>query len=241
MKLYYFTASYPFGLGELWKSNELEILVSQFDEIIVVPYSYDGNFDNPKPLPTGIKLLGPLFKESSFSYKYIDGIKKVLSSRFRKPFIKEFLGKKVYQRKAWFGSWLYSSLHILRLMDHEIVQEIIGNLDKNTILYFFWGKGSAEFLPFIDTRRCFKTFVRMHRYDLFETVNNNYIPYRRPLLESINIVAPSSEAGRTHIQELYPDLNYKNKLFRLGTVGNGKQSRSSTDGIFRVVSCTYLS
>jgi len=241
MKLYYFTASYPYGIGELWKSNELEILVNQFDEIIVIPFSYDGNFNSPKPLPVGVKLSGPLFRESSFSFKYPAGIRKVLSSRFRKAFFEEFIVKKVYKSRAKFSSWLYSSLQVIRLMENEIVREVEKNLNKDTILYFFWGKGSAEFLPFIHTKRCFKTFVRMHRYDLFETVNNNYIPYRSLLLGSIDTVAPSSEAGRAHIQMLYPDLNFKNKLFRLGTIGNGKQSRSSDDGILRVVSCSYLS
>jgi colanic acid/amylovoran biosynthesis glycosyltransferase len=241
MKLYYFTASYPFGLGELWKANELEILVKHFDEIVVIPYSHDGNFDSPKELPEGVKLLGPLFREASFSFKRWKGIKKILLSRFRQSFLKEFFTKRVYQSRSRFISWLTASLHVLRLMDHPVIKQIIGSLDKNTILYFFWGKGAGEFLPFIDTGRCFKTFVRMHRYDLFETVNNNYIPYRRPLLESIDVIAPSSEAGRAHLQELYPDFNYKIKLFRLGTIGNGKQSKSSTDGIFRVVSCSYLS
>jgi colanic acid/amylovoran biosynthesis glycosyltransferase len=241
MRLYYFTASYPFGLGELWKANELEMLVSKFDEIIIIPYSHDGNFDAPKELPDGVKLLGPLFKEASFSFKRGKGIKKVLLSRQRKPFLKEFFKKRVYLSRSRFISWLTASLNVLRLLDHLVIKQIIGSLDKNTILYFFWGKGADEFLPFIDTSRCFKTFVRMHRYDLFETVNNNYIPYRRPLLESIDVIAPSSEAGRAHLQKLYPDLNYKIKLFRLGTLGNGKQSKSSTDGIFRVVSCSYLS
>jgi len=72
-------------------------------------------------------------------------------------------------------------------------------------------------------------------------VNNNYIPYRRPLLEAIDVVAPSSEAGRAHLQKLYPDLNYKIKLIRLGTRVSGKQSKGSTDRLLRVVSCSYLS
>src|SRR5450432_2934736 len=171
MKLYYFTASYPFGLGELWKANELEILVKHFDEIVVIPYSHDGNFDSPKELPEGVKLLGPLFREASFSFKRWKGIKKILLSRFRQSFLKEFFTKRVYQSRSRFISWLTASLHVLRLMDHPVIKQIIGRLDKNTILYFFWGKGAGEFLPFTDTGRCFKTFVRMHRYDLFETVN----------------------------------------------------------------------
>ncbi len=68
MKLFYFTSSFPFGIGEQWKANELEIFVRQFDEITVIPYSYDGNFDSPKKLPRGIKLIDPLFRESSFLF-----------------------------------------------------------------------------------------------------------------------------------------------------------------------------
>jgi len=241
MKLYYFTASYPFGLGELWKSNELNILIGHFEEIIVIPYSYEGNFYAPKELPPGVKILGPLFEDASFSYNIIGGLIRVIFSRFRGKFWKEFVKKKVYRSRAIFTSWLYASLNVIRLMDNLIVKEIISSLDKSTVLYFFWGKGSAEFLPFIDTSRCLTSFVRMHRYDLFESVNDNYIPYRRPLLENVDTIAPSSEAGKIHLQELYPDLKSKIKLFRLGTVGNGKKCRASVDNVFRIVSCSYLS
>ena len=56
MKLLYFTSSYPYGLGEQWKANELNVLVDYFDEITVVPHSHSGNSKNPKPLPAGVKL-----------------------------------------------------------------------------------------------------------------------------------------------------------------------------------------
>jgi colanic acid/amylovoran biosynthesis glycosyltransferase len=241
MKLIYFTASYPYGLGEQWKANELRELVNHFEEITVVPYSYDGNFENPKTLPAGVQGEKPLFRESAFAFSKINGLIKIWKSRYRRSFIKEFRYKKVYRSKAHFVSWIYASLNVIRLMDHPTIQRISQSMDRQTILYFFWGKGAAEFLPFVDTSRCFKTFVRMHRYDLFETVNNNYIPYRRALIENIDILAPSSEAGKIHLQELYPDLAGKIRLFRLGTIGNGKASRSSTDKILRVVSCSYLS
>ncbi len=59
MKLYYFTFCYPFGNGEQWKANELNVLVRHFEEITVIPFFYGGNFDKPKPLPVGVKLSGP--------------------------------------------------------------------------------------------------------------------------------------------------------------------------------------
>jgi len=59
--LYYFTASYPWGMGETWKRNELRRLVPHFERVVVVPYSYAGNTTAPKKLPDGVTATPPLF------------------------------------------------------------------------------------------------------------------------------------------------------------------------------------
>ncbi len=241
MKLFYFTASYPFGIGEQWKANELKELVHHFDQITVVPYAYEGNFKNPKTLPDGVQLLGPLFETGSFGLNKATAFIRILTSKYAGAFLNEFFRKRVYKRRIHLISWLYASRNVIRLMNNDVISQISAALDKQTIFYFFWGKGSVEILPFIDTALCFKTFVRMHRYDLFETVNNNYIPYRHPLLDKADTIAPSSEAGRQHLIQLYPEFQDKIKLFRLGTLGNGKRASASSDNILRVVSCSFLS
>ncbi|HEY4156232.1 MAG TPA: glycosyltransferase, partial [Puia sp.] len=241
MKLFYFTSSYPYGLGERWKTNELKELVHHFDQITVVPYSYEHNFDNPKKLPEGVALSGPLFRDSSLSLSRLKAPVQILFSRHRKIFISEFFKKRVYRKKSHFVSWLMATLNALRLLDHPVIRRILQDGDDQTILYFFWGKGSAEILPFIDTTRFYRTFVRMHRYDLFETENNNYIPYRSFLLNKADRIAPSSEAGRIHLTRLYPGFQDKIFVYRMGTNGNGKRSSPSADPVFRIVSCSFLS
>ena len=88
MRLIYFTASYPFGLGEQWKANELNILRHHFAEIVVVPFSYAGNHDRPKPLPEGVILQGPLFHNENFLNGYFDLIK-IIFNRNAGYFFKE--------------------------------------------------------------------------------------------------------------------------------------------------------
>ena len=240
MKLYYFTLCYPYGMGEQWKTNELNILVKHFDEITVVPYAYGGNLTNPKPLPPGVKIAGPLFNDIGLPGRKADALRIILHKN-GSAFVKEFFNRKVYKIKNHLQSWVGSTLNIMRLLKHPVIKEIIKKGDKNTVLYFYWGKGSSELLPFIDTSRFKKVFVRLHRFDLFEYVNEHYIPYRKSLLNHISVAAPVSYAGKEHLTELYPESAGMIKVFRIGTVGNGSRSKPSTDGFLRIISCSGLS
>ena len=241
MKLYYFTYSYPYGMAEEWKANELRELVRHFDEIIVVPYFYAGNFDKPKTLPEGIKLEGPLFRENGSPSKNLTLFHIIFNRNVFLYLSREFFSKRVFLNKQKLISWINSSYDVIRLMEHPFVQKLIRSASRQTVLYFYWGKGSSEMLPFINTGSFNKTFVRMHRFDLFEYVNNNYIPYRGSLLNKITVAAPSSIAGKEHLQIRYPKAKSKIEVFRCGTVGNGRVSTPSSDNILRVVSCSGLS
>jgi glycosyltransferase involved in cell wall biosynthesis len=240
VKLFYFTYCYPFGSGEQWKTNELNVLVRHFEEITVIPYFFGGNFNNPKPLPPGVKLAGPLFRDMGVKGKKSD-ILRILLHRKAPLFLREFLIKKVYREKKHLQSWVGSTLNSIRLLAHPVLKDVIAKGDKNTILYFYWGKGSSEILPFINTSVFNKVFVRMHRFDLFEYVNDDYIPYRKSLLEHVTVAAPVSFAGRDHLVALYPEMAERIKVFRIGTQGNGRRSKKLNDGCLRVISCSGLS
>jgi glycosyltransferase involved in cell wall biosynthesis len=240
MKLFYFTYCYPYGMGEEWKANELRELVKKFDQITVVPFFYGGNFDNPKTLPAGVKSVTPLFRDM-VNMDQRTNLFKIISSPKSPAFLKEFVSKKIFLSKHRLISWLGTTRHVIRLLEHPLLQEIIKSGDRDTVLYFYWGKGTSEILPFIDNRKFKMTFVRMHRFDLFEYVNNNYIPYRGELLDKISVAAPTSVAGKEHLEKKYPRAKAKIEVFRCGTNGNGKKSTASTDQVLRVVSCSGLS
>lgn len=236
-KLIYFTASFPFGLGQTWKLNELKYFIEYFKEITVVPYSYGGNFTSPKNLPQGVTLKGPLFESDNLPVS-MQTILKLIDRNFFYYF-REFLRKRVFLSKKKLISWAQASMQIKMLLRHPLVRDIMRNPNEDTVLYFFWGRGSCDFLPFIRKGRFGKKVARFHGYDLFEYRNGGYIPYRRQLLKSLDIAAPSSGNGREHLQAYYPKFRDKIKTFRLGVLESG-EVEASKDGIFRIVSCSYL-
>src|SRR5579872_3881338 len=109
-KLIYFTASFPYGLGETWKSNELKYFVEYFDEITVVPYSYGGNRTSPKTLPAGVKLEGPLFDSDAMTVNAGSFFK--LIHRNLPYYMRELISKKAFLSKARTIAWLKASLQI---------------------------------------------------------------------------------------------------------------------------------
>jgi glycosyltransferase involved in cell wall biosynthesis len=238
MKLFFFTGTYPYGPGEQWKKNELDILVNHFDEITIIPYSFGGNFDNPKQLPKGVKLEQPLFRHDGFILNKTD-IHKILFHKYSIAFVTEFFAKKVYTQKAKVVDWMQSTLNIIKLLSHPTVKQVL-NTDS-AVLYFFWGRGAADVLPFINTTKYKKVLVRMHRFDLFEYTSNNYIPYRSRLMTKKEIlIAPCSDIGKQHLLDLYPAEKGHVRTVRLGTRSNSKKSKISEDGILRIYSCSNI-
>ena len=139
-----------------------------------------------------------------------------------------------------FKKFLWSIQQTIKeLLKKSIVKEIIDNPSENTYLYFFWGKGGCDFLPFIDKTKYGKIAVRFHRYDLFKDQNNGYIPYRRKLLDSVHIAAPSSQRGYDHIINDYPNLKSNLMVSGIGVIKEGEVF-ASTDGVLRIVSCSFI-
>lgn len=237
MRLYYFTESYPFGLGEQWKTNELQVFIHEFDEVIVVPFSYAGNYDHPVTLPAGVQLMGPLFKKEKFTKS---DVVKLAGSKFFIAFMQEFFQKKVYLNKKHLIQWLLATLRINKIVKHPILSKIIEGGTSEDILYFFWGRGTADALPFLKLNPFKKVFVRFHGYDLYEARNFGYLPYRAKLLQAVHVIAPCSEAGYRHLAAKYPAYQSKMQVVRLGSAATDLSNRPSTDGILRIVSCAFL-
>lgn len=237
MRLYYFTESYPYGLGEQWKTNELQVLVHEFDEVIVVPFSYAGNSDHPVTLPAGVKLIGPLFEKEDFTKA---DVIKLIGSRFLIAFFKEFLQKKVFFKKVHLMQWLVASLRIHKLAKHPLLLDIVQNGTSEDILYFFWGRGTADVLPFLNLDRFKKIFVRLHGFDLYEARNFGYIPYRDKLLQAVHVIAPCSDAGYRHLCTKYPAYQSKMQVVRLGSAATLSSNQPSIDGVLRIASCAFL-
>ena len=121
--LFYFTASFPYGLGETWKSNELDFLVNYFKEITVIPFSYGGNYNSPKILIDGVNSVKPLFDSDNIQLNKFSILKLLDKNVFY--YLNEFFAQRVYTSKYKIFSWLKVSLQIKLLLQHPVIKKII--------------------------------------------------------------------------------------------------------------------
>ncbi len=235
-KIYYFTNSYPYDLGEEWKTNELKTLRRKFDVIVVPFYSQTKKIATKKL--KNISYAEPLFND----IQYVNLRKRFVSIIFSKYFyifIKEFLLKKSFFNKKKFFSWIASSYKMLELSRNKKLKQIFHQIDNNDIFYFFWGRETSEILPVLKIKPKPKIVVRFHGYDLYEERNYNYIPYRKEQLKKIHTAIFVSKQGRNYLKKKYAKIKFEAKTFRLGTTFKGK-SKISEDNVLRIFSCSSL-
>ena len=236
-KLYFFTNSYPYGLGELWKTNELNVLVDFFDKITVIPFSYGGN-TKPVLLIKGVDYQVPLFNNGISYSKWYKSCFQILFSKHLSLFLSEAKKEKVFYSAKRFIKWFSASYKMLQIANNKSFKKIISGADENTILYFYWGRETSEALPLLKVN-CFKIITRFHRYDLYKYANDGYIPYQYYQIKRLDIACACSSDGQNTLADYYPGFTDKIVTKRLGTVTKGKAS-SSEDGILRIVSCSLV-
>lgn len=235
-KLLYFTHSFPYGIGEQWKTNELEVLVNYFDEITIVPYCYGRN-QEPKQIPSKIKFTQPLFNDENPRGNI--GVFSIIFSKHILQFFWEFFYKKVFLSKTHILIWLAACKHILLLKKNKQLCQILTSAKSNCVLYFFWGRGTCEIIPFMNLNSE-KIIIRLHGYDLYESRNQGYIPFREQLFKKANHIISVSENGLNYLQKKYPIFFSKFQIKRLGTNDINKLSPASNDNKLRIVSCSSL-
>lgn len=235
--LYYFTESFPYGLGETWKLNELNVLVHEFEIIHVIPLYHHDNENNPKKIPENIIVHKPLLGVSIKRLSWW-AILMIFDENFF-YYLQDFFHKNIFKEKKKIIKWLLTIGRIKQLLKHPTIKELIHKNDKNCFYYFFWGIGSADIVPFINKNLKKKIIVRMHRFDLFENEVGNYIPFRKNLIKHTTLIAPSSKSGENHLRTLYPKFSKKIHVKMLGVKSEGK-SKQLHDGILRITTVSYI-
>src|SRR5690606_30027988 len=103
-KLYFFSAAYPYGIGESWKESELEVLSKKFEEIVIIPLNGRGSIKKKKELPENVVATQPIFKYplKFKGYKDISYLFNINAFYF----FKEFFRRKVFFKKSKIVKWL---------------------------------------------------------------------------------------------------------------------------------------
>jgi colanic acid/amylovoran biosynthesis glycosyltransferase len=239
MRLILFTNSYPYGIGEMWKHNEIQILADKFDHIEIVPLQYDGNTIPKRILCKNVVFYEPIMDESSKRLTYLDVFRTFVGygaiTNFHELLI---LVKNIDKNK--FIRFLNSAKRVRQILQHRRIKTILRNNPNDTILYFYWGLGSAEVIPFIEVSKFKKVVVRMHRYDLYEYENDNYIPFRKQLLDQKITILPSSDDGVMHLKAHYPKHIADIRTQRCGVLAANGITLGSSDYKLKIVSCSFL-
>lgn len=234
--LLYFTESYPYGIGEQWKTNELNVLSTKFDNIHVIPRIYNGNTQAVAPIP-GITYHKPLL-ENIPHQRFLLTLLKILTSPFRTFFFTELIKYCLFDTRRIF-QWINSCSLQLNLLNHPLIQRLFLEENDKTLAYFFWGRGTVEVLPLIQKKNI-KNIVRLHGYDLYLfRYKSNYIPFHSKVLSYCDKILFVSLQGLEYLTTLYPHLSDKFKYSPLGTLDYG-MSKMSDDGVLRIISCSSL-
>jgi glycosyltransferase involved in cell wall biosynthesis len=116
--------------------------------------------------------------------------------------------------------------------------------DEPTIIYSYWLFDTADIACRLrDDGRFFsrsRAISRAHGFDVYAERNRaGYLPFQMHTVEALDGVYVCSVDGQRRLSSLYPHCADKIKVSYLGTVDHGVTD-SSKDGVFRIVTCSWL-
>lgn len=240
MILLLFTSSYPYDSAAEYPFIQPEIhhLVERFEKIVMVPKACKGK---RLPLPPGVEVddqYADFLQRNSRPHKMI-----------RMAFSSQIFFQEIHKHPAIL---LYPS-KILKLIlfsgRAELTRRWMTNFIKtqhlatsNCILYSYWFDHTSTGLAM--TKQEFpaiRLVSRAHGYDIYEEYYYPYYwPYRRETLEMLDILFFASDAGKNYFSGRYPQFISKFETAHLGIDDPGFVSKPSEDGIYRIISCSYI-
>ena len=236
MNLLFLTKFYPFGTGEAFIENEIEVLAKSFNKITIIACEVsEKDKNNIRKLPSNVE---------AFSIKLGSTKKDLITGFLRKAgYDKNFKDEKKNCKGIVSKLYLdYFESKSQRIFSEIVKSEILKKaLESPYMIYSYWFYTTARVAILIsETNKPVKMFSRAHGYDLYKERNRaNYLPYRKLFLKTFDHIFPCSENGTEYLNSLYSDHCSNVHTSYLGTVDHGLGKKSS-DGIFRIVSCSRV-
>ena len=239
MILILFTTSYPYITGGEQNFIEMEAayLLDSFERVIIVPEKRAGaREDFPPRLELVDSYAGFLQSHGRFS-RFFSGLFSGLVYReiIRRP---EVLIKPPFLKRLIFaaGHAELTNRWLVRWMREQGIRA------GDCLFYTYWfnevplGLGLARRIwPEL------RLVSRAHGYDLYEEVNRPpYWPCRESALNSVDAVFSVSLKGAEYLRQKYPGYESKIRTARLGLSSPRILAQSSSDHIYRIVSCSKL-
>lgn len=239
-KLFIITASYPYSIAkeDTFLNPEIKVLKKYF-EVHIIPLLIKGEIcDCDKEV----------FIHTDFGKKYRFGkfylILKIPNAIFNKLFYREIIDNPY----IIFELSKLKSLISFIIRVHSFYKYLYKKNKKErgifdgSILYTYWFDfATTAIVNFSLKNRKVKTITRAHGYDLYEfRRKNKYFPLRTYTLKYIDRVFLVSNNGCNYLTQRYPVYRRKFYISPLGVENKGILNKPSNDGVFRIVSCSYL-
>lgn len=240
MQLMLFTSSYPYNFSAEYTfiHPEIGFLAKKFSDITLFPRTSKGQ---KLALPSNVKV------DEDYSEFLKKGQRpgKIIRAALSSTLVKEELRSRA-------DIWFYPA-KILKLIMFasrvELIREWVTRRIRNRqidpqqcLLYSYWMDHSATGL--IMAKRDFpslRVVSRAHGYDIFEEYYYPYYwPYRVETLSGLDAVYSASDAGKKYFRERYPTFFSKFKTAHLGVNEPNFICMPSADGVFRIVTCSYI-
>jgi glycosyltransferase involved in cell wall biosynthesis len=236
-KLYLFTAGYPLDSGEQSFLREEVAFLSKFWDLTIVPTRpFDGVAEQ---VPDGVNVemalassgrwhgLSPgVMLRSFFSGLFWREIAQNRPSSFSPA---SFWATLVYLSKAWrVANWIES--------------EGLNQSDPhNTLFYSWWTHWHALGVVIGRGDSKIRVVSRAHGYDLFsEQSRHGYIPFHGFILEKLDRVFSSSEAGKERLLATYPWHSRKIDVSRLGVANPMGITEGSLPEQLHLITIAYV-
>jgi len=240
MTLIIFTQSYPydFAAEHIFVGPELYHLAEQFEKIVLVPRACKGR---RLSLPSGVDVddrYADFLQRNSRPHRMIQ---LALASRSFFQEIHNHLSILLYPSKILKLILFSSRVELTRQWITNLIQT--QQIDPNDcILYSYWFDHAATGLAMAGQEfPAIRVVSRAHGYDIYEEYYYPYYwPYRRETLEELDMLFFASDAGKNHFRDRYPEFISKFETAHLGIEDPGFISSSSDDGVFRIISCSYI-
>jgi colanic acid/amylovoran biosynthesis glycosyltransferase len=237
-RLLVLTASYPFTVAaeQTFLEPEIQHYRGRFEQIVLVPQLAQGN---QVSVPDGIQV------DTSLA----DGLQ---SMGRLSLFVRGLFSWRFYRELLIYPRLLLAPLRILRMaLTCGRVEYMAGWFKRQlpatvepvpTVIYSFWLDASVLAAGIFRERGGRATIVaRAHGWDLYAQRHSPaHIPLQLETIALANHVAPDSFAGTTYLQQKYPKYADKIRSALLGTDDPGFRTAASTDGVVRIVSCSFL-
>jgi glycosyltransferase involved in cell wall biosynthesis len=235
--VFVFTGSYPYSAAaeNTFLPQEVAVLARLFDRVVLVPMVARGSVVSLPHANVRIDASYSAYR-TSLPRRAAQSIAGVLDPE---------LWREVLRNAATFIAKPRGLVRAVRAYVDAALAERWANErlagETNAVAYTWWFEGTTLGLARFGNRVGLPVFTRAHGRDVFEWRHDPpVIPFRRASLHEVRGVFSASRIGAEYMAGRYPEHAEKIRPGLLGIDDPGVANEPSSDGVFRIVSCSVF-